>query len=83
MTLFHLAATGRARIPPRHRQLSADPAASRQVSADPDAAMQDMESGSWMEVEIEMESGSWMEMEMETQMEASEALATSTTNIHV
>ncbi|MDA8583472.1 hypothetical protein N9L68_04545 [bacterium] len=28
---------------PRHRQLSADPAANRQVSADPDAAMQDME----------------------------------------
>ena len=43
--------------------------------------MQDMESGSWMEVE--MESGSWMEMEMETQMEASEALATSTTNLNV
>ena len=39
----------------------------------------EMESGSWMEMEMEME----MEIEMETEMEASEALATSTTNRNV
>ena len=41
----------------------------------------EMESACWMEMKIE--SGSWMEMEIETEMEASEALATSTTNRNV